>query len=555
MKKILALTLALAMTASLTACGGTAGSTESAAVSGEKETAAAEAVAEEPAADSNVLAEADNGYVADHVTVGVATIDSLNPLEKNVFHGMYEVYECLYGFDGVGGEMYAVLADDARGEFGGYDHEEGSSDYTVYICDNIYDHAGNHITGSDVAFSYNYRNENAANSWPAFESVEAVDDTSVIFHFNRELTGVGDLATYFYDVFIVSEQAFNDSGSKLLNDMCGTGPYKFVSYVDGSNLELVKNEDYWQTDDAKRKSWANANVEAITYDIIAEASQQIIALQSGEVDIVDGIKPAYVDQLTADGSYQAYNYNSNMIMCALPNCSSTSICSNESFRKAVFYAIDNDAVATAYNGEVEVAHTFAIKGFSDYDEAWNIGDDYTTKVSQELVDQYLEEAGYNGEEVTLMVMGMDMFSLAGQVVQNQLTEAGINCSMVTYDGATFMSLLADETEWDIALNCANSYDYNATFWNQMFTTARTTDGRTANFVEDAEWSALLDELMLEKGHTMENMTAWWNQAAEHAYFMPLISWMSYAIYPANVETFAMAYGNIILPGALIYKEN
>lgn len=400
MKKILACILTVAMMVALTACGSGGKELENTQQEAQAETEeAAKDEMKDEEIGSDVLEEAGNEYVADHITIGVAAINTLNPLEKSVFHGMYEVYECLFNFDGVGGEMYAVLADDTKGAFGGYDHEEGSSDYTVYICDNIYDHAGNHITGSDVAFSYNYRNENAANSWPAFESVEAVDDTSVIFHFNRELTGVGDLATYFYDVFIVSEEAFNNSESKLINDMCGTGPYKFVSYVDGSNLELVKNEDYWQTDLSKKKFWANANVESITYDIIAEASQQIIALQSGEADLIDGIKPTYVDQLTADGSYSAYGYNSNMIMCALPNCSSASICSNESFRKAIFYAIDNDAVATAYNGEVEVAHTFGIDKFSDYDESWNHGDDYTTKVDQGLVDQYLQEAGYNGEEI------------------------------------------------------------------------------------------------------------------------------------------------------------
>ena len=569
-KRVTAMLLAAVMAFSATACSSSSSSTseddgtseetsDSASDETEEETEeeetdeAQEEEKELEAASVDVLTEAANGYIADEIVVGTASIDSLAPLEGQVYHAMYEVYECLFGYDGVGGELYAVLADETRGEYGGYDHEEGSTDYTVYIYDYIYDHNGNHITASDVVFSYVSRNESTSDSWDAYESVEAIDDTTVVFHFNRELTGISDFANYFYGVFIVSQESYEASASGLATEMCGTGPYKFVSFVAGSSLVLEKNDDYWQTDESKKRVWANANVETITYDIIAETSEQVIALQTGEIDIQDGMTVSYVDSLVNDYGYNEYYYSANMIMVALPNCSETSIMSDENMRLAVFYAIDNESIATAYNGAVETAYTFAIDEFSDFDESWVTTESYANSTNQELVDYYLEQAGYDGEEITLMVMGMDMFSLAGQVVLGQLTEAGINCSMVSYDGATFMSLIADDTEWDLALNCTNSYDYNATFWSEMFSSARTTDGTTVNFVDDPDWNEMLDNLILEEGHTIDNMTEWWNYAIDNAYFMPIISWLTYCIYTDEIEAFAMDYGNIILPGALVYK--
>ncbi len=499
--------------------------------------------------------ESDSGVTADKIVFGISSLDTLDPFEGNVFQGMNEVYEALFRLDGTDGEMYALLADPDQGEYGGYDHEEGTSDYTIYLRDNIYDHAGNHLTASDVVFSYTYRYENYSTSWDAFGSVEAVDDTTVVFHFTRELTGISDWDTYFYgdDVYVTTEQAFNDSESGFVNDMCGTGPYKFVSYTPGSGVVIEKYDEYWGNDNEDKKVWQEANVQTIEYDVIAEESQRIIALQSGEVDIVDGVSTTYVDQLVSAG-FGSYTYSSNMIMCALANCSETSILSDENLRKAIFYAIDSDAVNTAYKGQTETAYVLGIEAFSDWDESWVTTESYCNTTNQDLVDEYLEAAGYNGEEIKLMVMGMDMFTLAGQVVQNQLVEAGLNVTLLTYEGATFMSLMAEEGEWDLALNCSNAYDFNATFWNEFFSTAKTSTGLTQQFIDDEEWSSLLDTIMLTEGHTIENMTEWLEIAIDNAYFMPLVGWTSTVIYPSNVSEFRMTYGSRILPGSFTYSS-
>lgn len=550
MKKLFVMLLALIMCLNLAACGSANTEKNSAEAA---TTQNANVIKEgEGAANSNDLAAVDSGYVMDTINIAQASLTSLDPMEGSVFHGMDEVYEFLYGFDGVGGELYAILADDTRGAFGGYDHEPDSSDYTVYIHDNIYDHNGNHITASDVAFSYTYRFENYSNSWPAFESVEAVDDTTVLFHFNRELTGVSDFAAYFYRVYVVSEQSFHDSPSSLITDMCGTGPYKFVSFTPDSELKLVKNENYWQTDETNLHQWQRANVENIVYKVIAESSQQVVALQTGQVDIVDGVDGAYIGDLTTNYNYKAYNYSSNMLMFMLPNCNPDNICSDINMRLAIFYAIDTDGCEAAYQGQTSALDVLAIDSFSDYDPAWETIDSYCTNTNVELSKQYQEAAGYNGEPITLMCMNMDMFSLAAQVIQNQLVEAGINAQLASYDGATFHSVMADPSEWDILVNCANAYDYNISFWDAVFNTAQTTNGLTKNFIDDPEWADMLDKLILEEYHTTENMTEWWQHALDNAYFMPIMQWTSNAVYSSKIEAFGMNYGNVITPGACVY---
>lgn len=143
-RKLLALLLALALAASmLSACGGGEGSKNP---------------DNQDLLDQNKEGIQDNqggtGYIRDELNIAFTGATSLSPWgTSNNTPGNFEVYECLFTED-INGELFPVLADATRGEFGGYDHEEGSTVYTMYIWDYIKDHKGNAVTADDVKFSY-----------------------------------------------------------------------------------------------------------------------------------------------------------------------------------------------------------------------------------------------------------------------------------------------------------------------------------------------------------------------------------------------------------------
>ena len=238
------------------------------------------------------------------VTVAIQPQSTLSPWGTNTgFEYLQEVYEDLFEQDD-SGDMYPVLADKSKGEFGGYDHKAGSGDYTVYLYDYIKDSAGNPITASDVKFSFEYQLNNATTSgWKKFQSVEVVDDTTCIFHFSSELTQIGELKNIWARCPIVSEAAFNASQSQFASDMCGTGPYMLESYASGASVVLVKNPNYWQTDASLLTQRQQANADKITYDFIDEAAQQVIALETGSVDAVYNVSASNLADFQEGGSY------------------------------------------------------------------------------------------------------------------------------------------------------------------------------------------------------------------------------------------------------------
>jgi peptide/nickel transport system substrate-binding protein len=69
----------------------------------------------------------------------------------------------------------------------------------------------------------------------------------------------------------------------LSNNAMGTGPFKFVRFVRGERIELVRNENYW------KKGWPK--YEKMTIRFIPEMSTRLAELIAGGVDVAHGFTP------------------------------------------------------------------------------------------------------------------------------------------------------------------------------------------------------------------------------------------------------------------------
>jgi peptide/nickel transport system substrate-binding protein len=74
-------------------------------------------------------------------------------------------------------------------------------------------------------------------------------------------------------------------------DNSGTGPYKLRSWRKDLELVLERNEDYWGE---------KAKIETVVYRPIPEAASRVIALESGDVDVITQIPPADLERLDGD---------------------------------------------------------------------------------------------------------------------------------------------------------------------------------------------------------------------------------------------------------------
>ncbi|MBE9606877.1 ABC transporter substrate-binding protein [Acetobacteraceae bacterium H6797] len=148
-------------------------------------------------------------------------------------------------------------------------------------------HDGSPLTSADVIFSIRRAQEATglrtyAPSLRDVTSIEAVDDRRVRITTSRPAPF---LTAYLASVMIVSAKAANNAGEEQFNGgsaAIGTGPYRWVKFNRGADVQLTRNPDYW----GKAEPW-----EKVIYRFIPNDSARVAALLSGDVDVIDAVPP------------------------------------------------------------------------------------------------------------------------------------------------------------------------------------------------------------------------------------------------------------------------
>ena len=104
-----------------------------------------------------------------------------------------------------------------------------------------------------------------------------------------------NLGTSYADIF--PQDACTEAGADwgIDDNLIGTGPYKFVSSVSGSNVVLTRNDEYWGEAPA---------IKDVTMTIIAEESTAIARMETGEADFMPNVTVEPFDELLVDFAHR-----------------------------------------------------------------------------------------------------------------------------------------------------------------------------------------------------------------------------------------------------------
>lgn len=554
-KRILAGLLAVVMMLTLAACGSGTGSKES--------TEAPPTVQQDdgfPTLGAGIAIPTDEiaALMATSVQHDSVTIDAgklnINPVKLyDSGTELYSMYEMLFQVaGGLGSEMRPTMADASRGEFGGYDHEAGSSVYTFYINDNIYDHDGNHFTASDAAFSFRMtRDGGQVSGWNVVESWEAKDDTTLVMTCSRELTSKGELENIVLRCFMFTEKGYNDHN--LTEEECGTGPYKLVSFESGAHVKMTKYDKYWQTDTSKMQRGQYANVNNITVQYIVEDAQKVAALQTGTTSMSQNVPPAYIETIQKDGFAMA-KLPGNDVSYLEANMSSNSVLSGDlNLRLAIFYAISSADAATIMGKASNVpVYTLGCPVFPDCNTAWETWDNYQTSAGNlNKAKEYLSQSNYNNEELVILCTSEKCPQFIQQVLQN----IGIKCKISKQSSTIVTDILAEGKEWDLYFNTGvRASDYVANLWSHVMNGSAFVGGTTEGRYDNAEYQKLLQNC-LQLDATQEDMDAFWQATVDNALVEGLYSPITYIAYHGDeITSLWLNDKSVFLPGAFVYAK-
>jgi peptide/nickel transport system substrate-binding protein len=141
-------------------------------------------------------------------------------------------------------------------------------------------HDGKEFNAECVKFSIERNNASSGTSYSNFiDEVRIVDNYTVICYMETPFgPALSSLANPI--VSIMSPEWVEEIGDRIVQSANGTGPYILEEFSPGARAVFVKNPEYWGPE---------VSLERVEFRPIPETGTRVMALKSGEVDVIENI--------------------------------------------------------------------------------------------------------------------------------------------------------------------------------------------------------------------------------------------------------------------------
>ncbi|WP_070105459.1 ABC transporter substrate-binding protein [Symbiobacterium thermophilum] len=285
-----------------------------------------------------------------------------------------------------------------------------------------------HVGGEFPYYSYMFGGFDEASN---IQDVIVVDDYTVKFVLkNIQASFLQDIAMVPFA--IASPKALQENPERLNDHPVGTGPFRFVSWTKGDRIVLEANPDYWGGKPA---------IDRLIYRSIPDNNARLVALQAGELDVMDGVEPAFLPTIQATGQFDIIERPPMNIGYLAFNTQKPPF-DNVLIRRAINHAINKEELNTAFYGGMGIPAVSPLPP-SVWGHNPNVPKyEYDPEKAKEL----LAQAGYgpdNPLKTELWAMPvprpyMPQPERIGVAIQNYLREVGIEAEIVTYEWGTYL---------------------------------------------------------------------------------------------------------------------
>lgn len=248
---------------------------------------------------------------------------------------------------------------------------------------------------------------------------------------------------------VVSKAFAEEAGDKFgtaEGGLLGTGPYKFVSWQNGTQIDLTRNENYWGED--------AGYYDNLTFKIIAEDATRVSALQNGDIDCTVNPPESMLDSIKADENLSMTDAAGFGLTYLAFNTQKEPF-NNADVRNAIYLALDLESMQENLIKDAGMAGTPLASSdalFTIEPERWT---EYLGKLPAHTYDpdaakELLSKAGYgDGFTCNVVINDSTLRNSMALAMQDQLSKVGItlNIDKVSGDEHTayqFGDILAED---------------------------------------------------------------------------------------------------------------
>lgn len=371
--------------------------------------------------------------------------------------------------------------------------------WKITIKENIYFQNGIKMTAEKVKDSLERTLEinSRAKSTLKISSIRVDGDAIIVTTQEENPTLINDLCDPFAAIIDV------EGNSDFDNSPIGTGPFKVEEFSSISSSYLVKNDNYW---DGKVK------LSKLKIIPISDSDTLAMALQSGEIDIAQGISSSLTSLLSKDSEYKVNSIETSRVIAMYFNDNNVNLSDNK-VRKAINMLIDKETYSNVLlNGSAS-----ATIGPFPSNTAYGANIQAVSSFNKELANKILKEEGYsdidgdgildkNGEKLSLKLVAYSAraeLPTIAQAVQADLKEAGIEVNIEIVEN---IYTILEEGNFDLCLYSnltSSSGDPLAYLNNAMRTNGEMNYGHYSN----SEIDQLLNEMQMEFNNDKRDILA------------------------------------------------
>jgi peptide/nickel transport system substrate-binding protein len=351
-------------------------------------------------------------------------------------------------------------------------------------------HDGKPVTARDILYTFRSLSDGSikttkAGSYRGVQSIEAPDEHTVIFKLKEPS------ASFLWNlnrgaIGIVPEGA----GPAFVQKLTGSGPFKFVSYIQDSEVIIERNDAYYG-----RKP----NVRRIAFKIVPEAIVRALELRKGSVDgVINALTPDMVEVLRGDDDLQVTTATGTSYQYLAFNLEDP-VFRDVRVRQAIAYAIDREKIIKyLWRDQARPATGVLPPNSWAYDAGVK-----TYPYDPEKARQLLREAGHPNLSFTFRCSTADDARMLAAVLQQQLKEAGIQMDIRSNEFATFFADVQKGNFQAYSLRWVGATNNDPDIFDYVFSSKRTPPsganrGRYSNPEVDALIEMSRREIDIEK---------------------------------------------------------
>ena len=250
-------------------------------------------------------------------------------------------------------------------------------------------HDGTPLTAEAVKFSIDRIKDpdnpgrSASNLAPITEVV-AVDDLTVHVITDGPYGPLLNIMSLIYATGVVSPAAVEEHGADFGRNPVGTGPFRFVEWRSNDVITIERNDDYWGD---------KALLDQAHYRVIPEESARMLALETGEIDMVMFPAPSQLELFRDNDDFEIAEVEGVRVFFFGFNVERP-IVSDARVRQAINHAVNREEiVANLLEGAGTVPTSYispAVFGYKDVSASW--------AYDLDRANSLLEEAGWVDED-------------------------------------------------------------------------------------------------------------------------------------------------------------